>query len=202
MKIIVTCDDMNPSVIPIWKQTWDKIKEAHPWLKITVFTVPLWKGRSDNDIFKNKEFKQWHKERKGWVEIAQQGYSGDYPPECLRFKKPQQALIRRGYRKITTYLPDDFYSFKAPFYRMDHNTIEILQDLGFSACVQHGRLILLNMMNKPMEEFIMIESHINIEEKNPDNIQLIHQKMDKYLSELEKKYQYVTIGELLKGGME
>lgn len=198
-KIILTCDDMNPSVIPIWMNTWDKLKQLHEGLKITAFTVPLWKGISENDVFKSKIFKKWYKERKEWVEIGQQGYTSSHPPECQRFRKPQMTMIKRGNRKIATYMPKNTFVFKPPYYRMDNNTIEILEQIGFSACVHHGKIILLKEIDKPIEDFILIESHINMEEKNPDDIQLIYKKMDKYLTDLESKYQYATFSELIEG---
>ncbi len=197
-KIIVTCEDFNPSVIPIWVSTWDKLKQKHPSLKVTAFTVPLYQKRMENDVFHNKDFQAWFKERKEWVEIAQEGYGQRNKLECKRFKKPQYFILRKGYRKIGVYMPKNYYSFKCPDDKMGSSTLDSLKMLGFSSCMFQGQIIILINLEKQLEDHIIIGSHINLDERNPDDIQQIQHKLDDYFTKLELEgNDYMTISELI-----
>lgn len=198
MKILITCDEMTPQAIPLWEDTWDKLKQKHKKLKITVFTIPLWKNRRESDVFKNKKFQNWYKMRKSWVELAQLGYTCEKPPECTRFKKPQYAMIKRGYRKLISYMPETIHTFKPPYNRMDGVTLSILQELGFTCCIYYKSIILLKKTESPIEDFVIKETHISVGERYSDNINLIYEKIDNYLSSIEKENDFVTISELLK----
>jgi len=192
---------MQPDVIPIWKTTWDVLKKNHPSIKVNVFAVPMWKGDFQKDIFKNTYFKDWFRERKHWIEIGQQGHTNSYPPECTRFKKPQYIMIKQGYRKVGTYMPKDYYCFNPPYDRMDDKiTPKILENLGFTACLWNKNIIMLKKCNKPLpEDYEIIRTKIDIEERNPDDIQIIFDKLDKSLFDFETKgCEFVTFRDLFK----
>ena len=135
-------------------------------------------------------------------EIQQQGYKNINPPECKRFRKPQHAILKRGFRKILTYLPDDCYVFKPPFDQMDNNTLGILSSLGFSACIRYKGLILLRPTFNQLPPYKIISSRINIDEKTPDDIQKLWKMLDVEFSTFESKgYEFSTLSELLKNNM-
>ncbi|MDP2672017.1 MAG: hypothetical protein Q8O68_00720 [Candidatus Daviesbacteria bacterium] len=199
MEIIITANDFYPGVIPIWKQTWDKLHNEHPELKVTAFTIPMWGGISANDIFKNRSFKQWYTQRKSWVEVQQTGYEYSKTAECKKFKKPQYALIRRGQRKILKYAPKNYHVFKSPRDEMNYNTISILKELGYKACIRYKQVIMLQKTENILPEYSLIETHININEKYPDDIQKISNKIGSMIDIYQtKKYPLLTISQLIK----
>ncbi|MDO8623119.1 MAG: hypothetical protein Q7R52_02640 [archaeon] len=199
-KILLISSDFNTDVIPIWKGTWDVLKKNHPKIKVSVFVVPFWKSDFQKDIVKNVYFKEWYKERKNWVEIGQQGYTNSYPPECTRFKKPQGIILKRGYRKLSNYMPQDFYYFKPSYDRMDDNiTINILKNLGFSACIWNKSIIMLKKCDNPIsEDCEIIQTKINIEERNPDDIKVLFKKLDDSFYEFEQQdCEFITFRDLI-----
>lgn len=197
--LVVTCSEMHPGTIPLWVKTWDELKENHPSLKITVFCYPVYKNLPENDVFRDKGFLNWHKERKSWVEIGQLGYGLKNKSDCKRFTSKQYSLLHCGYRKIGSFMPKDVYCFRAPQYKMNEYTLPILASLGFTACMYHGKFILLKVVNFPLEEHTLVESSISMDERNPDNIVNIKEKMDKHLTKLEaSRYNYLTTTELIK----
>ena len=201
-KTIITCDCMQPQVIPIWKKTWDQLKKDHPKLKVNVFVVPYWKELPENDVFRNKDFEKWYEERKDWVEIGQMGYHYLNQLECLRFKNPQYAYLRRGYRKVGCFMPKDIYCFKPPKQRMNEHTLPILRSLGFSACIYNKEIIMLRKTEKPLNEYIMVETSINIDSRSPDNINLLQTNFNNYFTKVEQEgNEYITASELIRGAL-
>lgn len=197
--LLVTCSEMNPSLIPLWIQTWDDLKKHHPNLKVTVFCYPVYRGLVENDVFRNKEFLQWYRERRGWVEIGQLGYGLKNKSDCKRFSSKQYSLLHNGYRKIGSFMSKEIYSFRAPQYRMNEYTLPILVSLGFSACMYHGKFIILCPVDAALTDHSVVESSISMDERNPDNIVNIKEKMDQHLSKMEKRgYRYLTTTELIK----
>ncbi len=197
--VLVTCSEMNPSLIPLWVQTWDELKKRHPDLRVTVFCYPVYKSLPENDVFRNKEFMQWYRERKDWIEIGQLGYGLKNKSDCKRFSSKQYSLLHNGYRKIGSFMPKQYYCFRAPQYKMNEYTLPILGSLGFSACMYHGKFIIMCGVDMPLQDHIVVESSISMDERNPDNIVNIRDKIDQHLSKLEKKgYGYLTTTELIK----
>ena len=202
MRIVLISENVQPDILPIWKGTWDVLKNNHPKIKVTAFVVPFWKGNIQNDIVKNNDFKEWYSKRKSWIEIGQQGYTHSYPPECMRFKKPQAIILKRGFRKISNYMPQDFYSFKPPYDRIDDNiTLKILENLGFSACIWNGHIVMLKKCINPLkDDYNIIQTKINIDERNPDDIKILFKKLDDAFYDFESKgYEFVTFRDLLYG---
>ena len=200
-KLLVTCEGMNPQCLPLWEATWDFIKNKHPKLKVTVFTIPFYKGEAENDVFRNKEFKRWHKERKGWVDIVQLGYT-HFNPECIRLSKPQYILLKRGYRKIGRYMSKKIYCFKPSFDRIGPYTDGVLTNLGFSAYLYHKSIVFLRTTNSDIEDFILVKTRISFNEKHPDDISKLFKNISTYLTKMEKqKYSYTTFTNIVKNSI-
>lgn len=197
--VIVTCNEMNPHTIPLWIKTWDELKKKHPLLKVTAYCYPVHLGLPENDVFRNKSFAQWYRERKEWVEIGQLGYGLRNKSDCKRFSSKQHSLLYSGYRKISSLMPKRHYSFRAPQYKMNEYTLPIIGSLGFSACLYHGKFILLCDVPVALSEHLVVESSISMDERNPDNIVNIKDIFDRHLTKLEKEgYRYLTTNELIK----
>lgn len=198
--VIVSTDDMYPSCVgPLWEKYWDVLKQRHPKLLVSVFAVPFFWGRKENDIVNNKVFFDWWKKRKSWVEICQHGFKHNHPAECQFFRRRQYVLLRQGLRKIRKYLPNKVMGFKPPFYRYTKQTFIVLKQLGFSYVVVWGKPVFLVEQKVGLPECVIIESHTNLDEQNVDGIEKIYEKLDLALTELENKgYEYSTYGRIIK----
>jgi len=181
-KICITTDDYNPEFIPLWIY-WDRLKDRHPHLKVTIFVPAMWQGKERNDVSTNREFRNWYARRKTWVEIGCHSLHHDYPPEFLRGKKEQERILRESLEKLKDYLRWPFL-FKPPGYRSNQDTVELLKKYG---C---GFAIL-----RPINEIggvKIIECHTNIESL-PDGIQNIYSK----LNQLLQNHECVFLSELV-----
>lgn len=197
--ILVTTDSFTPTNISLWEKYWDKLKENHNDLRVTVFTIPFFLGRKKDDICDNIPFEKWYDQRKEWVELGQHGYTHCKPPECKKFKNTQYSTIKRGMRKIGGYVGDSIYIFKAPYHQMNEFTISVLKSLGFTCCVYFNQLIILKKVNYLIPDFQVVETHTNFDSNNPDDIRFIFNKLDDYLFELENNNsKFLTIGGLIK----
>lgn len=199
---MVISEGMTPQCIPLWKNTWDRIKQNHPSLLVTVFTIPLYKGRDENDVFRSKDFRAWHKERKSWIDVVQLGYT-HADPESIRLSKPQHVLIKRGYRKIGRYMAKDVYCFKATQDRIGPYTDGVLTRLGFSAYMYHNSIVFLKNTMEEADDFLPVKTKISIDEQYPDDISKIYNKIDKFLTTMEEKGNtYTTLTRIVRNSIK
>lgn len=194
--LIVATSDFAPPSLPLWSY-WNKLKDKHPKLQVSVFVVPFWKGNSDYKINRDDNFQDWYKENKDWVNIVQQGCY-NYPNECLKFYKTQKKIIKRGYRKIHKLMPQDFFGFKPPSYRMNNSTIAVLKEIGFSFVVYYNQILFLKPTAKEVPHFEIIETYTNIEDKKNNNINTIFTELDIQLTEFEQIKPYTSFNKLVK----
>lgn len=202
--VCVTTDDVCPENNVLWHY-WDKLKRQHPRLKVTCFVPGMFHGKKENNIYKSKEFRDWHKERSDWVEIAAHGLTHTHPPEFTKFKAHQEKIVKKMSIKLRKYLPVD-PGFKAPFNRYNHQTIEIIKEAGYSYFMinQTSATFLVPMSRKPRPKIMILQSHTNAVDKvglkkkkfaNTDNINLIAHILHKRLKLFEKRrFTYETIG--------
>ena len=197
MALIVATYDFSPNSLSLWKY-WDELKEKHPKLQVTVGVVPVFKGHYNYTVNLNPEFKEWYKNHNDWVHVVQQGCY-HFPNECLKFYKTQKKLIKSGYRKLRRIMPKDVYLFKAPFDRMNNNTIQVLKELGYSAIIYHNQILYLKPILIETPPFDIIETYTNIEEHKPNNIHLIFEELDTQLENYDSIGEYTNFNDFVRG---
>ncbi len=203
MNICVTCDDLQPLTLPLFYQYFVPLKKNHPNLKVTFFCTPFNKEFTQdekNDISKSEEFKKWFKDNKKWVEIHPHGLFHTKPPENKESYDEQIELISKSAGALSPYIELNMMGYKAPFYQMNQDMIKTLHKLGFSWYNQWWTTCLLKPNKKRFQQPIEIGTHIGFSEAhNPDNIDVIYDKLDTKLYDLEKLgFEYKTINEIVK----
>lgn len=187
--IVVTSDDLQPFTLSLFEQYWKPLKQKHPNLLVTFFVAPNnqeFNQGKENDISKSEFFKKWFEENKEWCQIECHGYDHTKPPEGLRSKKEQKDLIKKSLEILEPYIDRSFLGFKAPFYRMNEETISVLRELDFYWYSQWWNFTPLKITNKRLPEFVEISTHNNLDiANNPDNIDMVYENIDKNLTKLE-----------------
>lgn len=201
--IIVTSDDLSPNTLPLFEKYWLPIKKKHPNMKVTFYVSPFnqeFGNDEKNNIATSKEFKKWWAENKDWCTIVPHGYDHTKPPECQRSKVTQSFMVRDTKRFFEKHFGIKTIGWKAPFYRMSEETIDVLRSEGFVWFSQWWNFIPLKVVNRRIPEFVEVPSHTNVPQaKNPDNIDLIYDTVDNTLTQLEKlNFVYSTFDELAK----
>lgn len=199
MFIIVTSDDFRPSIIPLFEDTWDKFKEKHPDLFLNMFVPARWHNKDEEDVSLNKDFFNFCKKRP-WLDIIPHGYLHELPPENLRSFEEQHISIKKSLEMLKRYLKGDALGYKCPFYRGNEDTIGVLKNFGFDWFSQWWYICPLRIIKKPMPQFIEVPSHTtSADQKCPDNIDLIYNKVDEILTNLEKQgHKYSTINDIIR----
>ncbi|MDO8623126.1 MAG: DUF2334 domain-containing protein [archaeon] len=203
MFICVTSDDLQPQTLPLFEKYWKPLKEKHHDLLVTFFVAPYnqeFGQGEENDVSKSESFKKWFEENKDWCEVEIHGYDHTKPPENQRSIEEQDELIQKSIDIMKPFIDDTCLGYKSPFYRMNQNTIKILQSYGFSWYSQWWSLIPLNVINKKIPDFFEIGTHTSLPEgKNPDNIDVFYDQLDWTLTTLESKgCTYSTLRRIMK----
>lgn len=201
--IIVTSDDLQPQTLSLVEKYWKSLKEKHPNLKVTFFVSPFnqeFGQGEENHICVSNQFKGWWSENKGWCSIVPHGFDHTKPPECQRDKFEQQEIITETKLIFEKHLGLIPKGWKAPFYRMNEKTIDLLRQEGFTWYSQWWNYIPLKVPNRRIPEFVEIATHTNVSEgKNPDNIDQpgVFDLVDSQLTRLENLgFTYSTFDEL------
>jgi len=205
--IIVTSDDLQPKTLPSFYKYWKPLKEKHPNLKVTFFVAPNnqeFSQGEENDISKSKEFKNWFDENKDWCFVECHGFDHTKPFENQRNWENQKEIMENSLKILKPYIDKSCLGYKAPFYKMDHATLFVLSELGFSWYSQWWNFIPLKVVNKRIPEFVEISSHTNLPEaQNPDNIDKIYDRIDYHLTKLENLgFTYSTFRQIMKEVMQ
>jgi len=204
MYIFLTSDDLCPENMDLWGK-WMKLKKDHPRLKVTFFVPARLQNKSRNDVIKNKDFKQWHRENKDWVEVAAHGLYHKLPPEFTKFEHIQKNIIKKMTTKLRKYMPEE-KGFKAPFYRCNEVTFKLIKQAGYSYFAHWNTIFFLKKLVPNPPSFMIINTHTNITVKknkdlnnNKDNISLIHKSLHRKLKIYEKRgITYLTISEYIE----
>lgn len=204
--LFVCTDDVYPeSIVALW-QHWDHLKRLHPALKVTCFVPGRFHNVKRNDIYSSQEFAQWYKERKDWVEVAAHGLYHEHPPEFTKFSHHQEKIARAMTIKLHRFFPDN-PGFKAPFYRMNHKTMDVVASQGYSYVALLDSIIFLRpMVNAQLRNpYVVVNSHTSLDMNNPvefankDNINLIRLSLHRQLKRYEKRnVVYSTISEYIQ----
>lgn len=207
--VFVTTDDVCPENIRALWHHWDSLKKYHPLLKVTCFVSGKFHNTLENDVYASKDFKDWYKERKDWVEVAAHGLHHKLPPEFTKFTHHQEKITKAMTTKLRKYLPAN-PGFKAPFLRMNHKTIDIIQNAGYAYVATWNCIHFLVPMANPQLRlpFLIVQSHTNAVDKqgndknefaNKDNINLIKLQLHRQFLRYEKKHvTYGTISEYIE----
>ena len=184
--IFITTDDFCPKFMEEWKY-WDKLKEIFPSLRVTAFVVPRHDDKDEFDVSKSKEFKEWFKEHKDWVEIAIHGY--DHSKfECRLSYEEQFERFKKALKIMRPFLPKR-WGFKPPYYKYTADTMEIiLEKLGGSYFVTPTRIY--TGRGNSFKLANIIESHTN-------NYTNMNDRIDKLFPILKEKLRpFATIGDV------
>lgn len=208
--IIVETDDLVPESLHKWKY-WKELKEKHPNLKLTAWVPAIWQNKPENDISKSEPFKKWYEENKEWVEVQFHGFDHTKPPEFERNSWEQRQLISIGLKNMKDYLKkkgkgNTIVGFKAPFYRMDNITFDLLKKFDFDFYQNRFQIVPLKLVknyfnnNIPIHRSpILISAHTSPEGENcPDDISIknIWDFIDYNLARIEEiGEEYLTMGE-------
>lgn len=192
MYLIITSDDLCPDNMHLWGN-WTKLKKEHPRLKVTFFVPAMFQKNSRNDVIKNKEFKQWYKDNKDWVEVAAHGLYHKLPPEFTKFEHIQEKIIKKMTIKLRKYMPKQ-KGFKAPFYRCNEVTFKLIKEAGYSYFAHWNTIFFLKPIIPNAPPFMLINTHTNASDKkkkgkyfNSDNINLIYKSLNRKLKIYEKR---------------
>ncbi|MDP2672021.1 MAG: hypothetical protein Q8O68_00740 [Candidatus Daviesbacteria bacterium] len=203
MYIICTSDDFQPATIPLFEKYWKPLKEKHPGLIVTFYVSPYnqeFGQGEENNVETSGLFKQWYEENKEWCMVELHGNTHTKPPENLRDKMEQIRVINEGKLVLKDYLDFSCKGYKAPFYRMDENTFDILRESDFKWFSQWWHLNLLTINNKPLPPFRELPTHTSLPEgNNPDNIDKIYEQLDAQLTEYEDAgWKYSSFRQIVK----
>ncbi len=203
--IIIETDDLCPESLYKFEKYWKPLKEKHPKMKLTAFVPAIWQGKKENDVSKSEAFKKFFEENKHWVEIQLHGYDHSKPPEYQRPIKDQQLSFCLSQEIMEEYIKNNKkFGFKACFYRMNQDTINILRYAEMDFYVQWWRIIPLKPTVNPdpfplpfhQGPFIVSTHTSPPTEDNKDDIELVHEVIDKNLSWAEHQgAEYLTMGE-------
>jgi predicted deacetylase len=146
--MIYTYDDLCPSNLDNWKY-WDKVKEAHPDLKVIAFTIA--NHQNKELITDSKEFYDWWLTHKEWVEIAVHGYDHLYPPEAFRSDTELEEQITKALEVLRPFMPLK-YGYRSPGFRWCKSLEPILKKHGFSyvAYSEHIKILETNELRLPV----------------------------------------------------
>lgn len=204
--LLLTTDDVCPeNIFGLWHH-WDHLKKLHPGLKVTCFVPGRFHDVKRNDIYSSEEFANWYKERKDWVEVAAHGLFHDHPPEFTKFSHHQEKICRAMTIKLRRYFPDN-PGFKAPFLRMNQNTLRVVAGAGYSYIALLDSIIFLRpMVNAQLRNpYVVINSHTSLDMNSPeeyanrDNINIIRLALHRQLKRYEKRnIIYSTISEYIQ----
>ncbi len=201
--LIITTDDFCPQSMSLWMH-WQWLKKMHPRLKLTAFVPAKYLNKSSNDIIRNKEFWKWRKETKAWIEIAAHGMTHTYPPEFTKFRNHQERIIKKMTGKLRRYFPLN-KGFKAPFYKMNDVTIEIIKKHNYAYIAHWNTIFFLHHIVPNSPPYMLEHSHSRIPDGNPeentpkDNINLIRNVLHRKLKKWESRgITYLTINEYIE----
>ena len=206
LRMVVTSDDLSVQTLPLFYKYWKPLKQKHPKLKVTFF-VPVnyseFNYNKENNISQNSEFIRWFNENKSWCDVECHGYFHMKEPENLLGYEEQLKTLKNMLDVMKPFLDKDCYGYKAPYYRMNENTIKILMELGFSWINQWWYLMPLKAIKKPITPIIEFGSHTGFPQaNNQDNIDKIYDEIDDKLTDIETinevEYQYITLREVMK----
>lgn len=207
--VVVTTDDVCPESIRALWHHWDQLKAAHPALKVTCFVPARFHNDVKNDIYKSREFREWFRQRKGWVEVAAHGLFHEGPKEFKKFSRHQERFVARMVVKLRRYLPG-CPGFKAPFNELREDvTVPILERAGFAYVVGQDSVRFLVEMEDAQKRppFIIIRSHTNVSDRIggrtqdclADNINLCKVTLHKRLKYYERMHcSFVTMSEYVE----
>lgn len=200
--IVATTDDFRPSLIPLWESTWDKLKEKHPLLKVTVFVAPFNQefGVNEEDNISNSQaFKEWFIERIDWVIIELHGFDHTKPPENIRSEDEQERIVKSSIFALRDYIDVDYIGYKAPFFQANSTMTTVLARCGIKWYDQWYHLNFVEPNKKPIPPHLVIPTHTNMEvAQNPDQIDKIYDELDKKLTELEDMgWKYSTYRQIM-----
>ena len=205
MYMVITSDDLNPSTLNLFNEYWKKLKQNHPELKVT-FYVPVnyREFGGNNDITDSVEFKQWFTENRSWCDVELHGLTHEKPPEFHRGFEEQLSRIGNSINALCDYLDLSCIGFKAPFYRMNEDTVKALSSFNVAWYSQWWNLNLLKPNIRMVPPFIEIGTHTGPSQaNNPDNIDIYFDRLDSLLYQLEKEgRKYKTMRDIVKGAIE
>lgn len=181
--MFITTDDFCPKFIDLWSH-WDKLKQAFPQLKVTVFVVPEWDGISSYNIGNSKEFIDWYNNRHEWVEICWHGFN-HAANDCTRSREEMKKDMDKYFTVMSKFMPKN-WGFKPPFYKFNSDMIDLAFEYGAKYFVTCSGIIY-----GPGKEIkpIVIETHTN-------SITNVNDRIDKAFDGLMKIKLFSTLGEL------
>lgn len=122
---LLVTDDVCPSNLRFFRYI-DRVKEKYPDLKVIAFTIANYKNQR---VDESKEFKDWYKEHKYWVEIAVHGYDHSFPPEAER--EDFEECVEKALEILRPFLPKE-YGYRSPGFQFTVRMEPILRKLGFA----------------------------------------------------------------------
>lgn len=190
----------------LFEKHFDELKKVHKELQVTAYVPTYYKEfgtKKENNIRDNKDFYRFWKKRKDWLKIALHGYSHRKPPEYLRSKYHQVLSLNNSFKVLSPYL-EPFFGFKAPFYRINNLTPNILDLIGVSWYCQWWSFIPLRVIKRQIPHYVVLGTHCGTKEQNnPDNIDKIYDQLDFHLHGLESKgFKFSNFNEIMRGAIQ
>lgn len=200
--VVVTTDDLQPATLHLWKY-WEDLKAKHPGLRMTAFVSVNNQefGQLNNDVRSSPAFRDWFEQNRGWVEVAMHGFDHTKPPEFQRLRNSQREIILKSWDAMRPFLEEDCVGFKAPYYRMSWDTVELLARYKVSYYSQWWNTHLLVPARRQMPRVVEVGTHTSLPQgKNPDNIDRVFEDVDRRIAALELDgWQCANLRDIVRG---
>lgn len=123
--MIYTTDDFYPDNLKFFDH-WKSVKEAHPELKLVVFTVANYNlsQRVDKDL----GFLKWFDGNKDWCEVAVHGY--DHMLPCEAERDDFEQCVEKALGILKPFMPK-CYGYRSPGFHATIRMEPTLKRLGF-----------------------------------------------------------------------
>lgn len=191
-KIMITTDDFSPKNFKYFDY-WLKLKENHPKLKLTLFTIPMHDGKAHYNVKRHPDFSNFCYFHRGWITLGVHGLTHGAPPENLGTFDEQVKLLKEAKRIMTWKVPGLTFAYRCPGFKINQDTIPALKKVGYTYLFKMNDII--NLKNDHYLQGIkLVNTHSN--GIVDDSIEKIFNWLDARLSVWGKDYKFINLEDL------